>query len=114
MEGCLAGLKPRVTAKMNHNLLQVFILAKVALKQMHPLKPPGPNGMSTCFYQHSWAIVRDDVCLAVLDFLNNGVFGQSINDTFITLIPKVKNPSYITEYKPISLCNAIYKLIARC
>jgi hypothetical protein len=48
-----------------------------------------------------------------LDFLNNGIFDKSINDTYITLIPKVKKPTKITEYRPISLCNVLYKLIAK-
>ena len=51
--------------------------------------------------------------MAVLDYLNNGIFDTSINDTFTTLIPKVKDPTRITEYRPISLCNVLYKLIAK-
>jgi hypothetical protein len=72
----------------------------VALKQMHPLKSPGPNGMFAGFYQNSWETVWNEVCKAVLDFLNNGIFYRSINDTYNTLIPKVKNPSRITKYMP--------------
>jgi hypothetical protein len=53
------------------------------------------------------------VCKAVLDFLNNGNFDTSINATYIALIPKIKNPTCIIEYRPISLCNVLYKLIAR-
>jgi hypothetical protein len=41
------------------------------------------------------------------------IFYSSINDTFISLIPKFKNPIRITEYRPISLCNVLYKLIAK-
>jgi hypothetical protein len=111
----LQELEPRVTGEMNQNLLRTFIPAEVdlALQQMHPLKSPGPDGMSACFYQHSWATVKGEVSMAILDFLNNGIFDSSINDTFISLIPKVKNPTRITEYKSISLCNVIYKLVAK-
>ena len=69
--------------------------------------------MSAVFYQHSWPLIRNEVCLAVLDYLNNSIFDTSINDTFITLIPKVKDPTRITEYMPINLCNVLYKLIAK-
>lgn len=58
-------------------------------------------------------MVHNEVCKAVLDFLNGGNFYASINETYITLIPKIKNPSRITEYRPISLCNVLYKLTAK-
>jgi hypothetical protein len=115
VEECLTGLDVRVTDEMNGDLLKTFSMIEVdaALKQMHLLKSPGPDGMSACFYQNAWSTVRNEVCVAVLEFLNRGNFEASINETYITLIPKVKIPSRITEYRPISLCNVLYKLIAK-
>ena len=37
---------------------------------------------------------------------------QGLNETYICLIPKVKCPLKITEFRPISLCNIIYKIIS--
>ncbi|XP_042980184.1 uncharacterized protein LOC122310355 [Carya illinoinensis] len=34
----------------------------IALKQMAPLKSPGPNGYGACFYQAYWGTVREEVC----------------------------------------------------
>jgi hypothetical protein len=34
-----------------------------------------------------------------------------LNMTHVALIPKVKQPTSVTEFRPISLCNVIYKLI---
>jgi hypothetical protein len=111
----LTGLETRVTDAMNGDLLKKLSMVEVdaALKQMHPLKSPRPNGMSACFYQNAWSTVHSEVCKAVLEFLNGGNFDASINETYITLIPKVKHPSRITEYRPISLCNVLNKLIAK-
>ena len=63
-----------------------------ALKQMAPLTALGPNGMSPIFYKSFWHIVGDDVTVVVLKALNTGVVHESLNTTFITLIPKIKHP----------------------
>jgi len=38
---------------------------------------------------------------------------KEINRTFITLIPKIENPSRTSHYQPISLRSTIYKTIAK-
>ena len=53
------------------------------------------------------------VIIDVLDFLNNGNMLPNINHTNIVLIPKVKNPKRMSEFRPISLCNVIYKIISK-
>ena len=84
-----------------------------ALKQMAPLTAPGPNGMSPIFYKSFWHIVGDDVTAIVLKALNTGVVHESLNTTFITLILKIKHPKKVSHFRPISLCNVIYKLISK-
>ena len=61
-----------------------------ALNQMALLTTPGPDGMSSIFYKSSWHIVGADVTTVVLRALNSGIVPESINTTFISLIPKIK------------------------
>ena len=104
-----------VTSEMNHDLHRPFSNeeVRVALFQMHPSKAPGPDGMSTLFYQKYWHIVGDDVTHAVLDFLQFGNMLGCIKFTHIVLIPKVISPEFMSQFRPIILCNVIYKIASK-
>ena len=80
---------------------------------MAPTTAPGPNGMSPVFYKSFWHIVGNDVTSIVLNALNSGVVHESLNSIFISPIPKIKNPKKFFDFRPISLCNVIYKLISK-
>ena len=86
---------------------------KEALNQMAPLTAPSPDDMSPIFCKSFWHIVGEDVTAVALRALNSGIVPDSINTTFITLIPKIKNLKKVSDFRPISLCNVIYKLIAK-
>ena len=77
------------------------------------LTAPGPDGMSPIFYKLFWHIVGKDVTEVVLNALNSGFVPDSLNTTFITLIPKIKDPKKVSNFRLISLCNVVYKLIAK-
>ena len=80
---------------------------------MAPLKAPGSDGMPPLFFQTFWSDIGLDVSEAVLSCLNSGTILKSINHTFLTLIPKVKNPEIVAQFRPISLCNVIYKILSK-
>ena len=54
-----------------------------------------------------------DVSFAILDFLNSGRMLGSINFTHIVLIPKVTSPQRMSQFRPISLCNVLYKIASK-
>ena len=49
----------------------------------------------------------------VLDFLNLGISPPNFNEIHIVLILKVKKPKKIIDYRPISLCNVVYKIASK-
>jgi hypothetical protein len=104
-----------VSPGMNEDLMMPFTREEVrcALFQMSPSKAPGPDGMTALFFQKFWHIVGMDVTDSILDFLNNGHMLKSLNYTHIALIPKVKSPELMTQFRPISLCNVLYKIISK-
>ncbi len=115
MDICLNHLESRITGDMNDRLLRSFMEDEVsfALSQLLPLKSPGWDGFVACFYQKSWGTGGNVVSKAVLNYLNGGPFDGSINSTNIVLIPKVSYSSRLSNYMPISLCNVLYKLVAK-
>ena len=86
---------------------------KDALFQMDKFKTPGPDGFGAAFFQDHWNLIAPDVCHAVKSFFQDGKMLKQINHTLIALIPKVDNPSSTAQFRPISLCNSFYKIIAK-
>ena len=80
---------------------------------MYPLKSPGPDGMPLLFFLHFWPTIRNVITKTVLDSLNLGIIPPKFNETHIVLVPKIKNPKKIIEFRPISLCNVVYKLASK-
>ncbi|KAA3468466.1 reverse transcriptase [Gossypium australe] len=85
----------------------------MALKGMGPTKAPGPNSFPALFVQKYWHIVGKKVLEFCLKILNEGEGVKSTNTTIIVLIPKVQKPTTLVEFRPISLCSVLYKLVAK-
>ncbi|XP_056685736.1 uncharacterized protein [Spinacia oleracea] len=86
---------------------------KKALFSIPGIKAPGPDGFGSYFYKDAWHIVGDEVIAAILDMLQQGKILKEVNHTLITLIPKTKFPKDVSEFRPISCCNTIYKCITK-
>lgn len=80
---------------------------------MHPDKAPSPDGMNPAFYQNFWDICGNDIFHAACSWLETGIFPINLNDTNIALIPKIPSPDSTKDLCPISLCNVVYKIIAK-
>ena len=101
--------------EMNTSLTAEFTTSEVelALKQMAPLKAPSPDGMPPLFYQSYWPLLGNDVTQSILHFLNSGSLPPALGHSFVTLIPKVKNPETVSQFRPISLSNVLYRVFSK-
>ena len=100
---------------MNEELIRTFTMEEVvgALNQMGPFKAPGLDGFPVGFFQQNWEMMGSEVCSAVLDTLNFDIMPFHLNMTHIVLIPKIKDTLKVTDFRPISLYNVLYKLISK-
>jgi hypothetical protein len=66
-------------------------------------KAPGPDGFNGMFLKQCWHIVKDDFVQLCKDFHQGTTPLQSINGSFIILVPKMKYLETVNDFKPISL-----------
>ena len=104
-----------VTHDMNISLTATPIEAEIkeAVFARNPEKAPGPDGMTSLFYQRCWKVIGKDIIKTVQDFFASGELDERMNHTNICLIPKTDRPTSMTEFRPSSLCNVSYKIISK-
>ena len=76
-------------------------------------KAPGLDGYSSLSFKQVWGVVGRDLCAVVQDFFISSRLLKQINHSVIDLVPKSANVSSTSDFKPISCCNVIYKVIAK-
>jgi hypothetical protein len=86
---------------------------KQILSTLKKEKSPGPDGWTSEFFLHFFDLVGPDLLSMVEDVRKKGKISRSLNSTFLVLIPKTDLPSSFNDFRPISLCNLIYKLVSK-
>ena len=84
-----------------------------ALKTMKPYKTPSVDGLHAGFFQRFWLVVGESVKKEIKEVFRKQKVPEYLNQTLIVLIPKQSGPETVNQYRPISLCNTIYKVIAK-
>jgi hypothetical protein len=114
-ESVLDSVKVKVTPDMNRSLLAPFTAEEVkkALFDIGDLKALGPDGLRAIFFKRFWSMLGDDLTKEVLVAVNTATIPEAWNDTTIVMIPKVDNPDKVVQFRPISLCNVVHKVISK-
>ncbi|KAH1074841.1 hypothetical protein J1N35_027169 [Gossypium stocksii] len=86
---------------------------KTALFDMAPLKAPGSNKFQVAFFQNQWDNIWGTICKWVKKVFEEGIIEPEFNNTLIVLIPKVPNLENFSQFRTISLCSVLYKLVMK-
>nr|GFC22931.1 hypothetical protein [Tanacetum cinerariifolium] len=94
----------RLTDDHARDMIRVISRQEVkdALFSMGNDKSSGPDGYTAAFFKESWEIIADAFFVAVNKFFINGKLLKELNHTIIDLIPKIRSPSRVTDYRLIS------------
>ncbi|GJY35149.1 putative RNA-directed DNA polymerase, eukaryota, reverse transcriptase zinc-binding domain protein [Tanacetum coccineum] len=76
-------------------------------------KAPGPDGFTFKFIKWFWDTMGNDFIEMVKRFEVDGTIPKGCNSSFIALVPKIKDPIHIKDYRPISLIGCQYKVVSK-
>ncbi|WJX28141.1 hypothetical protein P8452_16895 [Trifolium repens] len=106
---------PRLARDKADKLTDIFSLEEISEVVMgcDGSKCPGPDGFNFAFIKHFWDLLKNDVRILFDQFHGNECLPKCLSSYFLTLIPKVKSPQSLGDYRPISLLGCIYKMVAK-
>ena len=115
VEEVLTSAASVVMEEMNQELSRPFMGDEVgnACFAMLPLESRGLDGMLLFFFQKYWHIVGGNVTEALLSVLNSSHILNKMNFTHILLIPKIKAPQHMVDYRPINLSNGVSRIVSK-
>jgi hypothetical protein len=110
------GLQSLITAVPDlENLALPFQQSEIdsIIKRMSSDKAPCPDGFNGMFTKRCWQINKNNFYSLCEEFYNGSTNLKCINNSYITLVPKVSNPETVSDYRPISLLNISLKLLTK-
>eukprot|EP00253_Pinus_taeda_P006854 PITA_06854 len=84
-----------------------------AIKSSKKDKSPGPDGWPIEFFMHFYDMFKLDLLRMVEASRMSGNIHFALSSTFIALIPKKQRTDSFQDYKPIALCNTLFKIISK-
>lgn len=76
-------------------------------------RAPGPDGFPLFFYTTFWGVIKDDLTGVFNDLYRGNLQIKRLNEALRVLIPKREGAQDISDFRPISLLNGVYKIITK-
>ena len=114
-EDCLHHLQQLVTAEHNRDLMRPITMEEVteAVKQLPTGKAPGMDTIPAEFYHELWEDIDWDIFNFVAESITQTHIADELNISKIALLPKSADRSKVQNFRPISLLNTPYKIVAK-
>lgn len=105
----------RVSTSENAALIAPFSEDEVwaAIKAMNPASAPGPDGLPMKFFQTFWDVIKPEVMALFKEFYVGSIDLSRLNFGNVTLIPQVAGASDIRQFRPITVINVIFRILAK-
>lgn len=106
---------PTLSEGENNTLIAPFSLEEIedAVKSSDSSKCPRPDGFNFAFIKEFWDIMKYEVRIMFDQFFGNDCLPRCLLSYFLTLIPKVKSPQGLSDFRPISLLGCWYKILSK-
>ncbi|RVX05080.1 Transposon TX1 uncharacterized 149 kDa protein [Vitis vinifera] len=84
-----------------------------ALMDMNGDKAPRLDSFTVAFWQSCWDFIKEEILDMFKEFHEQNSFLKSFNNMFLILLPKRGRDEDLGDYRPISLLEGLYKLLAK-
>ncbi|KAK2372487.1 hypothetical protein QL285_073613 [Trifolium repens] len=100
---------------VNTTLVAPFSLLEIeeAVRDCDGSKCPGPDGFNLAFIKEFWDLMKHEVRIMFDQFSGNDCVPNCLSSYFLTLIPKIKSPQHLGDFRPISLLGCWYKILSK-
>lgn len=97
------------------NLSDNFTISKIdgVINKMPIDRSPGLDGFNGLFMKKCWHLIKQDFYMLCAQFCEGSLCLESLNRSFITLVPKKSNPEKVNDYRPIALQSIALKLLTK-
>ena len=115
IEPVIEAIEASIFVDDNNNLLAPFVISefKEAPFSMKADKCPGPDVFNSGIFQKIWAFCGEELFHQCCKWLDTSSFPPTLNVTTIALILKGGSQTSMKDWRPIALCNVIYKVVAK-
>ncbi len=98
----------------NHTSFEITLMdIRTALDKQNKKGSPGSDGLGANFYLWAWRFMAEDLHEVINNAYLRGEMSDSQKTAVVTIIPKTGDTRSLKNWRPISLLNIDYKIIAR-